>query len=176
MFFYLFILLLAAQRLVELVYAKRNEKWMKAKGAEEFGQRHYPFMVLMHATFFVALVVEVSMKQSVLYPLWPFLLALFLGLQLMRLWTIRTLGRYWNTKIIVLKGEKVVVKGPFRFLKHPNYFVVTAELIVIPFIFQAYWTLIVYFLLNQIILMIRLNEEEKALEQLTNYQEAFAKR
>ncbi|WP_100402505.1 isoprenylcysteine carboxyl methyltransferase family protein [Bacillus sp. FJAT-42315] len=176
MFFYAFIILVAAQRLVELLYAKRNEKWMKAKGAEEFGQGHYPFMVLMHITFFVALMVEVSIKQPTIHPLWPLLLVLFLGLQWMRVWTIRTLGRYWNTKIIVLKGEKVVVKGPFRLLKHPNYFVVTTELIVIPLMFQAYWTLMIYFFLNQLILMIRLNEEEKALEQLTNYEEAFAKR
>ena len=93
----------------------------------------------------------------------------FLLTQLIRVWAITSLGRYWNTKIIVLPGAKMVNKGPYRFLKHPNYLVVTIEFIVIPLLFEAYFTAFFFSLLNGIILRIRIAAEEKALYQLTGY-------
>ena len=89
--------------------------------------------------------------------------------QLIRVWALTSLGRYWNTKIIVLPGAKMVNKGPYRFLKHPNYLVVTIEFIVIPLMFEAYFTAFFFSLLNGIILRIRIAAEERALTQLTGY-------
>ncbi|MBM7647935.1 methyltransferase [Bacillus ectoiniformans] len=173
--FQLFFIILACQRLGELLYARRNERWMKARGAEEFGQSHYPFMVMMHLLFFVSLYAEVTVWGKELSPLWPVLLLLFAVLQALRVWIILSMGYFWNTKIIVLKGSNVVSKGPFRFLKHPNYFVVTLEFIVIPLLFQAYFTLILFSIFNQVILYIRKRSEEEALKQGTNYQQIFQK-
>ena len=168
MLFYLFFTMIVLQRIGELIIAKQNEKWMKEKGAQEFGQDHYPFMVLIHTMFFIVFFLEVMMGHNKLIPAWPILLSIFLITQCIRIWALTSLGRYWNTKIIVLPGAKKVNKGPYRFLKHPNYLVVTIEFIVIPLLFEAYFTALFFSLLNGMILRIRIAAEEKALNQLTS--------
>ena len=126
--FFIFISVIMIQRLIELVIARKNEKWMKEQGALEFGTNHYPFIVLMHSLFFLVLVFEKIAFSRELVPIWPLLAAVFIFAQLMRVWAISSLGRYWNTKIIVLPNVDVVKKGPYRFIKHPNYLVVSIEL------------------------------------------------
>jgi methyltransferase len=173
--FYAFILLLIAQRLAELLIAKRNEQWMKQRGAREFGQTHYRFIVLFHSLFFVSFWIEVTVWERTLLPVWPFLLTIFLFTQLVRVWALTSLGKFWNTKIIVLPEASVVQKGPYRFMKHPNYLVVTLEFMTIPLLFQAYYTSILFTLLNLFILSIRIPAEEKALNELTEYPTNFLK-
>ncbi|MEH7305063.1 isoprenylcysteine carboxyl methyltransferase family protein [Neobacillus drentensis] len=161
------------QRMVELGIAKSNEKWMKHQGAIEFGVSHYRYMVLIHVLFFICLITEKVYWDHGLSHLWPILLSVFLMAQIIRIWVITSLGRYWNTKIIVLKNAKIIQKGPYRFIKHPNYFVVTIELVVVPLLYDLYFTAGVFTILNAIILMIRIPEEEKALKELTEYEGTF---
>lgn len=168
--FYVLFAVIAIQRMVELVIAKRNEKWMKEKGAREYGQRHYKLMVSIHLLFFLSLLAEEVFFKRPLSDYWIVLFCLFLITQAGRVWVIASLGKYWNTKIIVLPQAEVVAKGPYKFIKHPNYFIVTVELIVIPLMFNAYWTLFIFALLNQFILSVRIPLEEKALKETTNYQ------
>lgn len=167
--FYVFFTIIILQRLCEMIIAKRNEKWMRENGAQEFGQNHYPLIVFIHTMFFIVFFLEVYIWQNRLSPVWPIVLSIFMMTQLIRVWAITSLGRYWNTKIIVLPGAKMVNKGPYQFLKHPNYLVVTIEFIVIPLMFEAYFTAFFFSLLNGIILRIRIAAEEKALYQLTGY-------
>lgn len=167
--FYLFLLMLVLQRLGELMIAKRNEQWMKSRGAIEFGQVHYRLIVTIHTMFFVVYFLEVTAWQTKLSVLWPMLLSLFIVTQVVRIWALVSLGRYWNTKIIVLPQSNIVKKGPYRFLKHPNYLVVSLEFIVIPLLFEAYFTTFLFTILNGIILSIRIPAEEKALNELTEY-------
>jgi methyltransferase len=171
--FYLVLAIIIIQRLAELRIARSNELWMKSKGALEFGQKHYKLMVMMHTLFFVALLAEVIVLKRGLSPYWPALLILFLVTQGVRVWALSSLGRFWNTKIIVLPNANIVRKGPYRFIKHPNYVIVTIELIVIPLLFQAYITAGVFTLLNAAMLYIRIPAEEKALKQLTEYDTTF---
>ncbi|MFJ7725610.1 isoprenylcysteine carboxyl methyltransferase family protein [Neobacillus sp. NPDC097160] len=171
--FILFISFIILQRVVELFVAKGNEKWMKQQGAVEFGEKHYKYMVMMHVLFFVVLMVEKVLLERGLSRVWPFVLCLFCFAQFIRIWAIASLGKYWNTKILVLAGAQVVRKGPYRFLKHPNYFVVTIELFVVPLLFNAYYTAFLFTILNVIMLMIRIPEEEKALSALTKYEGVF---
>jgi methyltransferase len=161
------------QRIFELGVAKSNEKWMKKRGAIEFGVRHYRYMVLMHFLFFIILISEKIFMNVGLSSLWGMLIILFLIAQLFRIWVITSLGRFWNTKIIVLQNANVIRKGPYRFIKHPNYFVVAVELAVVPLMFNAYLTASLFTILNIIILMIRIPEEEKALRELTEYEGTF---
>lgn len=168
--FYLFFLLIVIQRLCELVIAKRNERWMKSRGAIEFGQAHYHLIVFVHAMFFVVYFLEVTAWQTGLSALWPILLSFFIVTQIVRIWALTSLGHHWNTKIIVLPQGTLVKKGPYRFLKHPNYLVVTIEFIVVPMLFEAYFTAFLFTVLNGIILSIRITAEEKALHELTEYQ------
>lgn len=173
---FLFLILggfISLQRIVELRIAKSNEKWMKQRGAIEFGEKHYRYMVTMHLLFFILLSCEKFFLNRGLSTLWSILLIVFLVAQLFRIWAITSLGRFWNTKIIVLRNATVIRKGPYRFIKHPNYFVVAIELAVVPLLFNAYFTAVLFTFLNIIMLMIRIPEEEKALRDLTEYEGTF---
>lgn len=173
--FSFFILLgfIVFQRIVELRIANKNEKWMKQQGAIEFGQKHYRYMVTMHSLFFISLIIEKIFMNLGRSPFWPFLLLVFLFAQVNRIWVITSLGRFWNTKIIVLKNANVIRKGPYRFIKHPNYMVVAIELAVVPLLFNAYFTASLFTILNLLMLMIRIPEEEKALIEFTEYAGTF---
>ncbi|MFE8702166.1 isoprenylcysteine carboxyl methyltransferase family protein [Cytobacillus sp. FJAT-54145] len=173
MIFIVFISFIITQRLFELVIAKRNEKWMKQQGAKEFGRSHYLVMVSIHTLFFLFYIWEVLTFEKQLSFTWPILLPVFLLTQLGRIWAITSLGRYWNTKIIVLPNAKIIKKGPYQFLKHPNYVIVTIEFIILPLLFQAYITACLFTFLNMLILSIRIPAEEKALKELTEYESAF---
>lgn len=173
MAFFLFVGFIIVQRLVELTIAKRNERWIVDQGGIEYGQGHYPAMVLIHSAFFVAYIAEVITLGKSLSVYWPFLLILFLLTQGMRVWALTSLGKFWNTKIIILPGAVVVKKGPYKIIKHPNYLIVALELIIIPLMFNAFITLAIFMVLNLVILSIRIPAEEKALRELTQYESAF---
>lgn len=174
MFFLVFFTLLVVQRAIELVIAKRNEAWMLKQGGYEVGAQHYPYIVLMHVLFFVSLVVEVRLLNWGLSDMWLILLCVFIGAQVVRIWSILSLGKFWNTKILILPQADVKRKGPYQWIKHPNYMVVALELGVIPLIFGAYVTAVVFTVANALMIgLIRIPTEEQALSEVTNYQEAF---
>lgn len=170
MIFWIFITLVIAQRLIEMRIAKRNEKWILTQGGYEVGHGHYKYIVLMHILFFVSLMVEVvyfSKELSIFYPVLFFLFALT---QLGRLWALQSLGMFWNTKIMILPTKQVQAKGPYKYLKRPNYLVVALELILIPVLFQAYITAIIFTLLNLMVMAVRIPIEERALAVHVEYQ------
>ncbi|WJY27839.1 MULTISPECIES: isoprenylcysteine carboxyl methyltransferase family protein [Sporosarcina] len=174
MLFWILFLIVVCQRLAELAVAKSNEKRMKAQGAYEVGARHYPAIVLLHTAFFVSLLLEVLIRKPPLSPVWGLLLAVFLLTQVLRIWCLASLGKYWNTKIIILPGADVVMRGPYRFIRHPNYVIVATEILVLPLIFGAWITAILFTLLNIWMMSVRIPEEERALKEATNYKEKFS--
>ncbi|MGG0277897.1 isoprenylcysteine carboxyl methyltransferase family protein [Bacillus rhizoplanae] len=173
MIFFIVFILIVMQRLIELAVAKRNERYMKQKGALEFGKAHYKYIVLLHTSFLISIFLEVTIFHRQLSPIWYILLTFLFLTQLLRVWTITSLGSYWNTKIIVLPNASVTTKGPYKFIRHPNYMIVILEILLIPLLFQAYITAVVFSFLNLAVLSIRIREEEKALIEITNYKEAF---
>ncbi|WP_456278630.1 isoprenylcysteine carboxyl methyltransferase family protein [Bacillus sp. AK128] len=175
MVFYLLIGFIILQRFAELIIAKQNEKWMKGKGAIEVGKEHYRFMILLHSSFFLVLLIEFTWLNKDLSPLWPVLITFFCLTQLLRVWALTSLGKYWNTKIIVLPNTEIVKKGPYKWIRHPNYLIVMLEIILIPLLFQAYWTAVIFTVLNLWILSIRIPLEEKALLSQTDYNHKFQK-
>lgn len=173
---YLFILLVIIQRLIEVVIANRNARWVKSQGGYEAGREHYQLMIATHVLFFLSLITEVTVS-SYHFAGWSVIpLVIFLLAQMGRAWALSSLGRFWNTRIMILPGAKVVAKGPYQFVRHPNYVIVIAEIAILPLIFQAYWTAIIFTVLNALVLSIRIKEEEAALKEATNYQDTFAKR
>lgn len=174
MLFIVVISIVMIQRLIELIVASKNEKWMRSQGAFEVGADHYPVMVLMHTGFFVTLLLEVTVLDRPLSPIWLVLLTIFLIAQVMRIWCLISLGKYWNTKILVLPGADVVKKGPYRWIRHPNYLIVTVELLTLPLLFGAYFTAILFTVLNLWMLSVRIPAEENALKEVTNYKEKFS--
>lgn len=173
MLFVIVISIVILQRLIELLVARRNEKWMKSQGAFEAGSTHYPFMVGMHILFFISLILEVLFFQRQLSSIWPVLLTIFLMTQILRIWCLASLGRFWNTKIIVLPNAQVVRKGPYKWIRHPNYIIVATELLVLPLLFNAFFTAVLFTLLNCWMMTVRIPTEEKALKEATNYKEEF---
>ncbi|GGE34337.1 hypothetical protein GCM10011391_11290 [Pullulanibacillus camelliae] len=163
------------QRLIELILAKRNERLLKKRGAIEIGAEHYKWLILLHIMFFLSLCGEVLMIRPTFF-YWSVVPALFfLSAQCVRLWALLALGDYWNTKIIILPGAQAVNKGPYRLMRHPNYLVVAIEIFALPLLFQAYFTMVVFTLLNAAILLkVRLPDEEEALLQLADYKEKMA--
>lgn len=176
MVFYLFFLFIVIERIIELMIAKRNERILKAMGAREFGVRHYRWIVIMHILFLFSFAFESLAKGAALSPWWPLLSGLFAATQGLRVWTLWSLGRFWNTKILVLPNAEVVAKGPYRWLRHPNYVVVVLEMWLIPLMFQAYGTALVFSAINAVMLAIRIDVEEKALRSLTNYADLLDER
>ncbi len=156
----LFLGFIVAQRLSELVIAKRNTARLLARGAYEVGAAHYPVMVAMHSLWIAGLIVF-GYDEQVSYG-W---LAVFAVLQGFRVWILSTLGRRWTTRIIVLP-EPLVVGGPFKFLKHPNYALVVAEIIVAPMVLGLVWWAALFTALNAAMLWVRINAEEAALAPL----------
>jgi methyltransferase len=160
--------LVATQRLLELVLARRNERKARAKGAIERGRGHYPFIVALHSLWLVATLIEGFLRGPELLPYWPAPLALFLLVQPLRYWAIFSLGESWNTKILVVPGMKPVRRGPYRYLNHPNYVVVIVEILTFPLIFGAWITALVFTILNAVLLSVRIRKENRTLAELVD--------
>ena len=158
--------LVALQRLLELLLARRNETGALARGAVERGRGHYPFIVGLHSAWLVSTLVEGLLRGPEFPAYWPVPLALFLLVQPLRYWAILSLGENWNTKILVVPGAKAVSRGPYRYLNHPNYVVVAVEILTFPLIFGAWATALVFTVLNAILLRVRIREENRALREL----------
>jgi methyltransferase len=150
----------SAQRLSELALARRNTRRLLAKGAVEVGRQHYLPMVALHACWLLGLWI-LALGGSVSLPL----LGIFALLQCARLWVLVSLGERWTTRIIVLPGAPLVASGPYRFLRHPNYCIVAAEIFVLPLAFGLITFAVVFTALNAIILSLRIRQEDAALRR-----------
>ncbi len=167
-FFLLLFSLLITQRLGELWLAKRNARWMLQQGGYEVGREHYKYIVWIHIGFLASFFVEVLLFTSTPPAWWSIPFSLFLLAQGLRYWCIRSLGPYWNTRIYILPNSTLVKKGPYRWIKHPNYFIVMTELLVIPLIFGAWYTAILWSSANYAFLKwVRIPKEEQALKAYT---------
>ncbi len=157
--------LVALERLAELVVSKRNAAWAMSRGGVEFGALHYRFMVVLHTGLLVGMVVEVWVRRPEFVPAlgWP-MLALALASQGLRWWCIATLGRQWNTRVIVVPDLEPVRRGPYRWLKHPNYVAVVVEGFALPLVYSAWITALVFTVLNAALLSVRIRVENTALE------------
>jgi len=155
--------LVTLQRLGELVLSRRNTERLLAQGAHEAAPGHYPLIVALHAAWLAGLWYLVASGGHVeVSLLW---LAVFVILQGLRVWVITTLGPRWTTRIIVLPGAPLVRGGPFRFMSHPNYCIVAAEILVLPLCLGLAWYGIAFSALNALVLWIRIRAEAAALRQ-----------
>jgi len=150
--------LVTAQRLIELVLARRNTDRLIAAGAIETGRSHYPLIVLLHAAWLAALW-WLAPGQPVSW----LLVGLFALLQLARVWVIASLRRRWTTRIITLPGEERVRSGPYRFVDHPNYLIVALEIALLPLAFGLVRVALVFSVLNAAMLAVRIRAENRAL-------------
>ena len=151
-----------AQRLGELVYARSNEARLRRAGAVEIGAPHYPAIVALHALW-LATLWAVGWSRPLQWG-WT---AFYIVLQFGRLWVLATLGRRWTTRVFVQPGEHLVARGPYRFVSHPNYLVVTLEIFVLPLALRLPWLSLLFGLLNVAVLAWRIRVEGRALAEFT---------
>src|ERR1700676_4882700 len=149
---------LTAQRVAELWLAKENERRLFAAGAVEYGRAHLLLIVLLHAAWMAGMWV-LAYDHSVE----PVYLALFIVVQMARFWVLATLGRRWTIRILVMPGERLVARGPYRWLRHPNYAVVSAEIAIVPLALGMPIYALVFSILNAGVLSIRIPAENAAL-------------
>ena len=152
------LVLVTVQRLGELVLSRYNTSKLLARGAIEVGAGHYPLIVSVHAAWLIALWIWGRGESVNLVAL-----ALFIALQGLRVWIIATLGARWTTRIIVLPSEPLVACGPYRYLSHPNYAVVAAEIAILPLALHLPMLALIFTGLNAAVLAIRLRAETRAL-------------
>ena len=150
--------LVTVQRLGELMVSKRNTKRLLQQGAREFAPAHYPLIVAVHTAWLASL-----WWLGVSRPIDPFWLAVFILIEIGRIWVFASLGQRWTTRIIVVPGETLVRRGPYRFLNHPNYAVVVAEIGVLPLVFGLWKVALLFSLLNAAVLTLRIRQENHAL-------------
>jgi methyltransferase len=149
---------LVVQRLGELAFAQFNTGRLRAMGGVEFGAAHYPLMVALHASWLVGLWVLGNDR-----PIITFWLAIFVILQAGRMWVIASLGRRWTTRVIVLPGAAPVARGPYRWLKHPNYLIVALEIAVVPLALGLPVFALIFSIANAALLIYRIRIENEAL-------------
>lgn len=165
----LFVLLVVAvglERIAELVVSVRHVASAKARGGVERGLGHYPAMVVVHTGLLVGAVAEVDLADRPFLPWlgWP-MLALVLAAQGLRWWCIRTLGEQWSTRVVVVPGGPLVTRGPYRYLRHPNYVAVVVEGIALPLVHTAWVTAAAFTIANAAVLRVRIRCEEAALRE-----------
>jgi len=165
-----YVLLIAAvagERVAELVVSNRNLAWSRTRGGIEFGAGHYPVMVVLHTGLLVGCLAEVIFLHRPFLPAlgWP-MLAIVVAAQALRWWCITTLGRQWNTRVVVVPGAPRVSGGPYRLIPHPNYVAVIAEGVALPLVHTAWITALVFTVLNAALLTTRITTENNALARL----------
>jgi len=151
---------LVVQRLAELVYAQANTRRLLARGGQEIGAGHYPLFVALHSSWLIAMAVLSAPSPPVPW----LLLAAFVLVQAARVWVIATLGPYWTTRIITVPGAPLVARGPFRFVRHPNYLVVAIEIPLVPLILGLEWVALIFGAANLALLAYRIRVEDGALQ------------
>ena len=161
---YLIVAFIALQRLAEVAYSRRNIKRLLGDGATLVEEPIYPWLVAVHGGWIAALAVAVPADT----PADPVFLGLYLLLLGLRVWVMAALGRFWCTRIVTLPGAPLVRRGPYRFLRHPNYVVVVGEILVAPLIFGAWGVALAFSALNGVLLWIRMQAEETVLAERRN--------
>ncbi len=167
------LLLLLLQRLFELRLSARNGRNLRARGAIEIAPWSYSIMVSLHVLFYLSLAIESWPWQIPLDNLHLALLAALLLVQVLRYWSIISLGAFWNTRILILPESSIIRTGPYRFLKHPNYLVIVLEFALLPALLESPLTLIIFSLANLAVLRQRIRLEESGLRKLTDYERVF---
>jgi methyltransferase len=164
--FTVLVALVGLERLAELVVSKRNAAWSLARGGVEVGRGHYPVMVVLHVGLLAGALVEVWTRRPEFVPAlgWT-MLAVVIAAQALRWWCIGSLGRHWNTRVIVVPGTPLVQRGPYRWLRHPNYVAVVAEGAALPLVHSAWITAVLFTVANAAVLAVRIRVEDAALRR-----------
>ena len=164
LFYVALIVAVAGERVAELVISRRNLAWALARSGREHNFGHYPFMVVLHTGLLVGCLIEAGHRVFIPVLGWSMVVIVVLA-QALRWWCITVLGRRWNTRIVVVPGMPLVDRGPYRWLRHPNYVAVVLEGIALPLVHTAWVTAVAFTVVNAGLLRLRIASENVALAQ-----------
>jgi len=156
---YAIIAAVALQRLAELPYATRNTKRLLAQGAVEIGRGHYPLFIALHTGWLIAIALALPPGPPIHWAV----LGAYVALEILRVWVLVTLGPYWTTRIITLPNAPLIQTGPYRYLRHPNYWIVVGEVALLPLVFGEVAVAVIFSILNGALLFWRIRIENAAL-------------
>ncbi len=162
--YYLFILAIGVERLIEMVVLVGMRTGRLPTAAREFGRGHFPAMIAMHTLLLVSCIVEVAAFHRPFLPWlgWP-MVGVVAASAVLRWWCVSVLGKHWNPRLIVIPDAPLVHRGPYRFLHHPNYAAVTAEVLALPLVHSAWLTAIVFAIASALVLNVRIGQKSVAL-------------
>lgn len=166
------------QRVSEMLISQKNEKWLKENlNAIEVNPKESLRMKIFHICWFISLIIESNIRKEFHSPTISYFIGLMLFISLLvRVHTMRQLKKFWTIKIFSMKGQEISTSGLYHYLRHPNYLVVIVEFILIPFLFKAYLTMILFSILNLFVLRERIKLEEDTIMSQSNYSNLFAKK
>ncbi len=156
---YWILALVTVQRIAETIYAERNARALRRRGAIEYASAQHPFFIALHGGWLLSMLLFISPETM---PNWG-LIAAYALMQPARLWVLATLGSRWTTRVLVLPGSPLVRSGPYRFMRHPNYAIVVVEIALLPLAFGALWIAGIFTILNLALLAWRIRAEDAAL-------------
>ena len=154
-------LIVLAQRGIEELHSSRNTKRLLNSGAREYGKTYYPVVAITHLSWIGSIFLLVPSKAEIV---WPLIVA-FLAIQVLRYWIIFTLEGYWTHRIISLEGAEIVKKGPYRFMRHPNYAITMLETLILPLCFGAVWLALLMSLIWGAVIRYKIELEDQALNE-----------
>jgi methyltransferase len=162
--YYALLVVIAIERLAELVVSQRHAAQSLRRGGVEYGQEHFPVMVALHVALLIGCWVEPLALHRVFIPAlaWP-MLAVVVAANTLRWWCIATLGPRWTARVIVIPGMPLVKAGPYRWFAHPNYVAVIVEGAALPLVGSAWITACTFTVLNAALLTVRVRCETRAL-------------
>lgn len=163
-----YVIVTVATRLTELAISRRNLQRTRTAATREYGRAHFPLYVALHVLLPFGLIAEVVLLGAQPPAYWPWLLVVFLAAQALRVWCIRALGSCWNVRVWVTPGMPIVVTGPYRWMRHPNYLAVVVELVAGPLLFGAWRTAAIASIVNAIALTLRIRAENAALARVAS--------
>lgn len=159
--------LVALQRVGELILSERHIRKLEACGAREVGARHFRWMVIGHAAFLVSSALEPWLGDRHFQPvIGSAALAVLAAAQLIRYWTIRSLGVLWTARVMAVPGVERIRSGPYRWIRHPVYLVVAVEIVALPMVFGGWMTAVTFSLVNSAILAVRITVENSVLDAM----------
>jgi len=170
---YVLIALISVQRIAEIWLSNSNGKYLMKRGAHVVANDGMRKLAMLHTAFLLALLAEYTLTASYRLPIWLLPFVAFVCAQGLRYWSIRSLGRRWNIRVYILPGSAPIARGPYRFLRHPNYLAVAIEILCLPLCLHAYVTALVFTVANAWVVAQRIAIEEHALCNETPYDGAM---
>ena len=153
-----FLVLVTVQRVLETF-----ARWQTIPGKQQMRWSFYTLFSL-HTLIIIGALLEFLLVRKTLLWWWSAVgFVLYIVSVVLRNVAIRTLGGFWSLHVEIRSEHELVREGVYRFIRHPAYAAITLEVLSIPMVVNAWWTVLFAAITYLPLLGLRLRFEEKAL-------------